>query len=175
MVAPTHPTPEDPVMSHISFATRLTLAAAAALLCLAAQAADTAPPHTAATPDRLGEARALIQQNKWVAAIEALKKADDRGSADWNNLMGYSHRKAKVPDYAAAEHYYDEALRLDPKHKGALEYSGELYLMLDRLPLAEARLTALDKLCLLPCAEYTELKTAITAYKANGNRYAAKQ
>ena len=87
------------------------------------------------------------------------------------------HRRfgAKVPDYAAAEHYYDEALRLDPKHKGALEYSGELYLMLDRLPQAEARLAALDKLCLLPCAEYTELKNAVAAYKANGNRYAAKQ
>jgi tetratricopeptide (TPR) repeat protein len=160
-------------MSHFPFTARLTLAAAAALLCLAAQAADTAPTTPVAAADRLGEARALIQQNKWVAAIEALKKADDRGSADWNNLMGYSHRKAKVPDYAAAEHYYDEALRLDPK--GALEYSGELYLMLDRLPQAEARLATLDKLCLLPCAEYTDLKNAIAAYKANGNRYAAKQ
>lgn len=157
-----------------TLATRLSLAAAAALICLAAQAADTAPAPTAA-PDKLGEARTLIQQNKWVAAIEALKKVDDRGSADWNNLMGYSHRKAKVPDYAAAERYYGEALRLDPKHKGALEYSGELFLMLNRLPEAETRLATLDKVCLLPCAEYTELKGAIAAYKANGNQYAVKQ
>ncbi|MFZ5548808.1 MAG: tetratricopeptide repeat protein [Pseudomonadota bacterium] len=157
-----------------TFATRLSLAAAAALICLAAQAADTAPP-AAAAPDKLGEARALIQQNKWVAAIEALKKVDDRGSADWNNLMGYSHRKAKVPDYAAAERYYGEALRLDPTHKGALEYSGELFLMLNRLPEAEARLATLDKLCVLPCAEYTDLKRAIATYKANGNQYATRQ
>lgn len=157
-----------------AFTTRLSLAAAAALICLAAQAADTAPAPTA-TPDKLGEARTLIQQNKWVAAIESLKKVDDRGSADWNNLMGYSHRKAKVPDYAAAERYYGEALRLDPSHKGALEYSGELFLMLNRLPEAEARLATLDKVCLLPCAEYTELKGAIAAYKANGNQYATRQ
>lgn len=161
-------------MNRTPLIARLTLAAAAAALSWAAQAADMASTNAAA-PDRLGEARALIQQNKWVAAIDALKQVDDRGSADWNNLMGYSHRKAKVPDHAAAERYYDEALRLDPKHKGALEYSGELYLIQDRLPLAEARLATLDKLCLLPCAEYTELKNAIAAYKANGNRYAAKQ
>ena len=137
-------------------------------------AADTAPSPSAA-PDKLAGARELIHQNKWVAAIDELKKVDDRGSADWNNLMGYSHRKAKVPDYAAAERYYDEALRIDPKHKGALEYSGELYLMLNQLPKAEARLATLDKACFLPCGEYTELKNAIAGYKANGNQYAVKQ
>ena len=44
---------------------------------------------------------------------------NDSDSADWNNLMGYTHRKAKTPDYAAAEPYYDAALRIDPKHCGA--------------------------------------------------------
>lgn len=144
---------------------RLLLGTAAALLVLAgtAQAADT--PSPAAATDRLAPARAQIAQKSWPAAIDELKRVDDTSNADWHNLMGYALRKNQPPDYAAAERHYDEALRLNPKHRGALEYSGELYLLTDRLPLAEARLAALDKACLLPCEEYTDLKQAIARYK----------
>ena len=137
-----------------------------------AHAADTAPAAPAAA-DPLAGARALIADNKWVAAIDELKRVDAKDNADWNNLMGYTHRKAKVPDYAAAERYYDAALTLNPKHRGALEYSGELFLMIGDLPRAEQRLSALDKACFLPCAEYTDLKKAIASFKANGNRYSS--
>ncbi|MBI5258788.1 MAG: tetratricopeptide repeat protein [Burkholderiales bacterium] len=150
---------------------RHALASLAALLLAAAQpslAVDSDPP----AKDKLAAARAEIQAGRWAAAIQALKQVNDTSSADWNNLMGYSHRKAKSPDYAAAERYYDDALRIDPQHRGALEYSGELYLMLGELPKAEARLAALDKACLLPCAEYTELKNAIARYKASGGKSA---
>jgi len=134
-------------------------------------AADTEP--AAATADKLAAARAQIAAKSWRGAIDELTKVNDPVSADWNNLMGYSLRKAKVPDYAAAERYYDEALRIEPQHRGALEYSGELYLMKGDLPKAEQRLAALDKACRLPCDEYTELKKAVAAYKANGNKYVA--
>ena len=148
--------------------TRCLAAATLALAATAGVAADTDPAP--ASRDKLATARALIADNKWVAAIDELQRVNDSGSADWNNLMGYSHRKAKTPDYAAAERYYDAALRLDGKHRGALEYSGELYLMTGQLAKAEARLAALDKACLLPCAEHSDLKTAIERFKANGNR-----
>jgi Flp pilus assembly protein TadD len=138
-----------------------------------AYAADTTPAASPAA-DKLSAARAEIQAGRWVAAIDELKKVNDTGSADWNNLMGYSHRKAKVPDYAAAERYYDEALRIDAKHRGALEYSGELYLMKGDLAKAEERLARLDKACFLPCEEYADLKKAVARYKANGNKYAAE-
>jgi Flp pilus assembly protein TadD len=142
-------------------------AAAALLLALAAaaQAADTAPAPTPAA-DRLGPARALIAQQRWPAAADELRRLADTGNADWHNLMGYALRKSVPPDYAAAERHYDEALRLNPQHRGALEYSGELYLLTGRLPLAEARLAALDKACLLPCEEYSDLKQAIARHKA---------
>lgn len=158
------------------FAATLAIAAWMATAGLPAQAADTTPaaPVSAAKADPLGAARALIAENKWRAAIDELQRTPQPDNADWNNLMGYSHRKAKTPDYAAAERYYDAALRVDPKHRGALEYSGELYLMMGDLPRAEQRLAALDKVCLLPCAEYTDLKAAIAAFKANGNRHAAR-
>lgn len=147
------------------------LAAALALACAigSAAAADYEPEKT----DALTPARALIAERKWTAAVEELKRVGDTGSADWNNLMGYSLRKAPTPDYAAAERHYDEALRIDPKHRNALEYSGELYLMRGDLVKAEQRLAALDKACFLPCEQYTELKTAIARYKAAGNKYVA--
>ncbi len=153
-------------------ASRILAAAALALSINLAFAADTEP--VAATADKLAPARAQIAASQWRLAIDELKKVNDTGSADWNNLMGYSHRKAKVPDYAAAERYYDEALRIDPSHRGALEYSGELYLMKGDLAKAEQRLAALDKACRLPCVEYTDLKKAIASYKANGNKVATK-
>ncbi len=136
----------------------------------AAFAADLAPK----APDKLTPARALIEQKKWAAAVDELKKVNDPASADWNNLMGYSLRKADAANIPEAEKYYNEALRIEPKHRGALEYSGELYLMTGNLPMAEQRLAALDKACFLPCEEHTDLKRAVARYKANGNKYVAE-
>ncbi len=148
-----------------------------ALLCEAAPvvAADTPePPPKAAAADKLAGARKQIAAKQWPAAIDELKKVSDTGSADWNNLMGYTLRKNSPSDVAGAEKHYNEALRIDPKHRGALEYSGELYLMTDNLPKAEERLAALDKLCANACAEFNDLKKAVARYKANGNKYVAE-
>ena len=129
---------------------------------------------TPSAPDVLAPARARIAEKNWPAAIEELKKANATSNADWHNLMGYSLRKADPANAADAEKFYDEALRIEPKHRGALEYSGELYLMTGRLDLAEQRLAALDKACFLPCEEYRDLKRAVNRYKAAGNRYVAQ-
>lgn len=134
-----------------------------------AMAADMTPSTPAA--NTLATARSLIAQKKWPEAIAELKRVNETGRADWNNLMGYSLRKSGTPDLDAAERHYLEALRIDPKHRGALEYSGELYLMKGDLPRAEKQLAALDKACFLPCEEYTDLKKAVQAFKANGNKY----
>jgi len=154
---------------NISFS-RLLSATVLALSVHVAHAADT-EPVTPAAADKLAPARAQIAARQWQAAIDELKRASDPASADWNNLMGYTHRKASKPDLAAAEKYYNEALRIDPKHRGALEYSGELYLMKGDLATAEKRLATLDKLCMLPCDEYTDLKKAVANFKANRNQY----
>jgi tetratricopeptide (TPR) repeat protein len=140
----------------------LTLAANQAL------GADTGtrPPAT----DNLATARARIADKDWPGAIEELKRVNETGSADWNNLMAYSLRNTGAAAYPVAEKLYDEALRIDPKHRGALEYSGELYLAMGNLPMAEKRLATLDKVCLLPCEEYTDLKKAVAAYKASGRK-----
>ena len=147
--------------------TRLLLAPLLLLIASVGFAADTAPPAN----DKLTPARARIAEKNWPAALEELKKVNDTGNADWNNLMGYSLRKAGSTNAAESEKFYNEALRINPKHRGALEYSGELYLMTGNLPMAEQRLATLDKACFLPCSEHTDLKKAVATYKANGNKY----
>ncbi|HWK83151.1 MAG TPA: tetratricopeptide repeat protein [Caldimonas sp.] len=147
---------------------RILLAPLLLVLASAAFAVDTG--GTSAS-DKLSPARARIAEKNWPAAIEELKKVNDTGNADWNNLMGYSLRKTGAANYGESEKYYNEALRINPKHRGALEYSGELYLMTGNLPMAEERLAALDKACFLPCEEHADLKKAVARYKAAGNKY----
>jgi Flp pilus assembly protein TadD len=151
---------------------RSLVVAAALLVAGSALAADVVA--TPSKPDVLAPARAQIAQKNWPGAIDELKKVNDPSSADWNNLMGYSLRKADPANLAEAEKFYDEALRIEPRHRGALEYSGELYLMTGNLEMAEQRLAALDKACFLPCEEYSDLKRAVARYKANGNKYVAQ-
>jgi tetratricopeptide (TPR) repeat protein len=144
------------------------LAIAALALLSPARAADLTPPAApaaAAPADPLASARGLIGQQRWADAITELKRINLAGNADWNNLMGYSHRKAKTPDLAAAERYYDAALRLDPRHRGALEYSGELFLQKGEPARAEARLATLTQVC-GQCEEQAQRQRAIAAYRS---------
>jgi tetratricopeptide (TPR) repeat protein len=139
----------------------------------AAQAVDTS--YSSSGPaDALTGARTLIAQKNWGAAVDELKRLNAADDADWNNLMGFALRKSPQADLAAAERFYDAALRIAPQHRGALAYSGELYLMLGDLPRAEQRLAALDKACFLPCGEYSDLKKTVARFKANGNRFVAE-
>jgi len=147
-----------------------------ALLALPADADDTSPnsySSGSSANDKLAPARAQIGAKNWAGAVRELKAVNDPGNADWNNLMGFSLRKLPNPDLAVAERHYNEALRLDPSHRGALEYSGELYLMMGDLARAEQRLAQLDKACRLGCDEYTKLKQTVARYKAAGNKHVA--
>ena len=127
-------------------------------------AADTGPSESA--PSWQAEAQKEIKANQYNAAIKTLLAANQPNSADWNNLLGYAQRKKSPPDLAAAERYYQAALKIDPKHRGALEYYGELFLMKNDLAGAEQMLARLNKACFLPCEEYRELKDEIAQYKA---------
>ncbi len=126
-------------------------------------AADTAPAKS--DPTWLTDARASIKSNNYDQALKQLQSADEVNSADWNNLMGYSLRKKQPPDLAASEKYYQAALKIDPDHRSAMEYYGELLLMKQDLPGAEAMLARLDKACLFGCEEYSDLKASIAKYQ----------
>ena len=132
---------------------------------LCAQAADTTEPAPR-TRDPLAGARTHIQAKRWADAASELKKVNNTGSADWNNLMGYALRKQARPDLDGAQKHYDAALKINPRHQGALEYAGELALMKRDLFTAEAHLASLSKLCSTPCEPLDDLKKAVADYKA---------
>ncbi len=135
------------------------------VVSLDAAAMGTGPaPGSVANPD-YAAAEKLIKEWKYSEAIPLLQKVvkDDPKSADGFNQLGYAHRKLnKLPE---ARTHYAKALELAPEHKGALEYQGELFLMLDDLKSAEANLAKLDKLCFFGCTEHSELKKAVAEYK----------
>ena len=139
-----------------------------ALLLLAvvgiSHAADSAPAKQ--DPAWLTQARASIKAEKYDQAIQQLQAANETSSADWNNLLGYSLRKKQPPDLVGAEKYYQAALKIEPDHRGALEYYGKLKLINNDLPGAEVLLARLDKACTFGCEEYSDLKGAVQKYKS---------
>jgi Flp pilus assembly protein TadD len=141
-----------------------------------AHAADT--PEPAPTPEPVSEplavARAQIKAKQWDKAVTELQRVNLVRDADWHNLLGYTHRKKSPADLVAAERHYAQALRLNPQHRGALEYSGELYLMKGDLAQAEQRLATLQRVCTAGCEELNDLKQAVARYKANGNKPVAQ-
>jgi len=126
-------------------------------------AADSTPAKS--DPVWLTDARSSIKSNNYEQALKQLQSANEVNSADWNNLMGYSLRKKQPPDLVSSEKYYQAALKIDPSHRAALEYYGELLLMKKDLPGAEAMLVRLDKVCLFGCEEYSDLKASIAQYQ----------
>lgn len=126
-------------------------------------AADSSP--TKSDPAWLTDARASIKSDNYEQALKQLQSANEVNSADWNNLMGYSLRKKQPPDLVSSEKYYQAALKIDPSHRSALEYYGELLLMKKDLPGAQAMLARLDKACFFGCEEYSDLKESIAKYQ----------
>jgi Flp pilus assembly protein TadD len=129
----------------------------------AASVADTSPERA---PSWQAEAQKELKSANYEAAIKVLQTANDSASADWNNLIGYAMRLKNPPDLMASETFYKAALKIDPAHKGALEYYGELLLMKNDLAGAEQMLARLDKICFFSCEEFRDLKQAIATHKA---------
>jgi tetratricopeptide (TPR) repeat protein len=120
-------------------------------------------------PDFKAGKKALGAQD-WNGAIAAFELAALRDplNADIQNYIGYAYRRLRQLEPAIG--HYRQALALNPRHRSAREHLGEAYLVLGEPPKAEQLLTELEKLCLIPCEEYEDLKQAIAAYK----RFAAR-
>jgi len=122
----------------------------------------TTPAAVAKTlSGELATIRAVIAKKDFTAALAALKIADKNfpNNADINNLLGYSARNLK--QYKPAATYYTKALKIDPKHLGALEYQGELFMLTKKTADAKKNLAKLKSLCGVNCEEYVDLKKAI--------------
>ena len=126
------------------------------------QAAQTPTPAAAKSVNtELAKVTTLLNANNFKQALADLKIIDSefKNNADVNNLLGYSSRKLK--QYKPAATYYEKALKINPNHLGALEYQGELFVLTNKVPAAKKNLAKLEKLCVLKCGEYLDLKKAI--------------
>ncbi len=107
------------------------------------------------------EAEKLINQQRFEFALPFLRAALTRhaGNADLQNLAGFAYRKAgKLEE---SYRHYAEALRIDPDHRAAREYLGELFLMRNEPDKAREQLAVLARLCPDGCEERAELESAI--------------
>jgi len=114
-------------------------------------------------PDFAAGKRAIAAAD-WNGAIKALSLAelrDDR-NADIQDHLGYAYRRLRQLD--AAVRHYQQALALNSRHRSAHEHLGEAHLMRGDIAKAEEHLAALERICLIPCEEYEELKRAIQEY-----------
>lgn len=154
-------------MKKCNVCTLVVMPLLALVIASTALAADTSPAPTLteiAKADDFAVGKKALAGKNWSLAAESFKKvvADNPKNADGYNLLGYSSRWLGKYDEAFAA--YNKALALDPRHKGALEYSGVAYLKVKQKDKAEAQLAKLKSIC-ATCEETVDLAKEIAAYK----------
>jgi tetratricopeptide (TPR) repeat protein len=116
-------------------------------------------------PD-LTSVRAKIDAKDYAGALAELRSlAEDNQQADVYNLMGYTLRK--TGDYRTSLTYYTKALELQPDHRAAREYLGELYVETGEMAKAEEQVSSLKQLCPSGCEELEDLQKVIAAKGGN--------
>lgn len=138
-------------------------------ICTTMGAPPDGPAWAPLDPDFAAGKQALAA-NDWNGAIKALGSAAlrDTRSADIQNYLGYAYRRLRQLE--PAFRHYRLALTLNPRHRSAHEHLGEANLVIGNLPEAEEHLAALERICLIACEEYDDLKRAITEYRKSAMR-----
>ena len=155
-------------MKIVCRAAAIFLATGLAFAVVPASAADmgNAAMEEPKAPSPLDVARKAVKAGDYRGAIPLLQEVltDNPRNADALNNMGFSLRK--LGELKAALGWYQKALAVDPDHRGAIEYLGELYLEMGQLAKAKQQLDKLDDICFFGCEEFDDLKKAIAAYKS---------
>jgi len=141
---------------------RITIALLLALAMLAAHAARAADTVVSKDAPDLASVRAKIKAKDYAGALTEVKPlVEKHDHADVYNLYAFTSRK--TGDRKTAATYYAKALELDPKHRGALEYQGEMFVESGDMTKARANLAQLATLCPSGCEEREDLEKAIKA------------
>ncbi len=129
----------------------------------APSAANTVPPSLSLAAPGTGDgayvrAVSLINERRFPEALAALDKAEAAigPHPDILTYKGYVWRH--MGDWTKAEDYYRQALAMDPNHRGATEYYGELKVLEGDMAGARKLLAKLDNACDFGCAEAEELR-----------------
>ena len=109
----------------------------------------------------MADARSHLKEGNYRRALKLLAKVTGKNKkhADAWTLQGFAQRKLNKPVKSARA--YEKALVINPDHKGALAYQGELFLSLEQPDYAQANLQRLNSLCPDGCSELSELQAAI--------------
>ena len=99
---------------------------------------------------------------RYMKALKLLIKSNKSkpNKADTLNYLGFTTRK--LGDFETGEKYYLQGLAIEPNHIGINEYLGELYMVTNRIDLANERLKVLES---CNCKEYNSLKQIIEGTK----------
>ena len=114
-------------------------------------------------------AKKYIDENNYKKSLKVLKSLTKREDllgfrADIYNLLGFSYRKLSNPELEKSFAAYMMAIEINPKHIGAHEYLGELYLMMNNKDKAFEMLVKLETIAGTSSKEYLDLKKAIEEY-----------
>lgn len=107
----------------------------------------------------------LIDEGEYSGAIDQLhvELDNDHDNPEILSLIGLSHRK--LLNYEVALIFYQSALRVEPRHPGANQHLGELYVETNQLDKAQKQLKLLENLSLIASSEYADLKESIEQYR----------
>ena len=111
-------------------------------------------------PSSYSKMLTLIKNEQYAEAAQGLEKIleNKKYNKDADILNHFAFALRKTNNLTKAEEIYLKALSIEPTHRGALEYIGELYVDTKRMNLANATLKKLES---CKCEEYTELKNYI--------------
>jgi tetratricopeptide (TPR) repeat protein len=150
------------VLSSVAVALALAVASAPVMPAMEPDPVDVLVSNN---PD-FAQGKRAVEARDWKAAIKWLTAAEKRASrnADIQNYLGFAYRNDGQLEVSFK--HYEQALKIDPRHRGAHEYIGEAYLMTQNLAKAEEHLAALKRVCPGYCEEYEDLNKKIADYRA---------
>jgi tetratricopeptide (TPR) repeat protein len=154
------------VRNKLTWVLALILVSASTAMAAGSSSTSRPPAASPAQPTSYDLGVKAVQAGDYARALTLLQKVvqtDPRNADAWN-YIGFSHRNLKQFDQSLAA--YQKALDINPDHRGANEYLGELYLQTGDLTKAQGRLDKLGALCSSGCKELDDLKRAVKAYES---------
>lgn len=154
-------TPHKQILARFLFIAMIVIPGFASVSVVVADDSDSSSAPSLDIEEAMITARTYIEQGELKKATKQLRKVvkQDKSNADAWNLLGYSWRK--LDKTRKSKKAYARALKLDPNHKGALEYQGELFIKIGDLDKAKGNLARLETLCPTGCDELENLTSAL--------------
>lgn len=150
-------------IAKLGMALVVVLGAQSAFAMGGSNSSATSKKPAARSEPSLSDAEREVKAKQYRRAIMKLEQVVRKNprSVDAYNYLGYSHRQ--LGEYDRSIRYYQTALRLDPNHRGANEYVGQLYLKMGDVRNARRQLAKLRRICGPGCEEHDNLRASIRA------------